>query len=271
MNHNFHRGNRHQGAFTLIELLVTIAIIAVLASLLLPALTKAKSKGQATTCLNNVRQLQIGWTLYASEHEDNLPPIDDTDQAGKDAAHPSWVAGWLRTANEAGDKSDGTNASLLTGLQYSEFGSIGQFVQNPKVYRCPGDKTDRVRSTSMNAYMNGFGAWQNSNFVTFRKLGDIPNPAQTWVFIDEREDSINDGYFPVEMVAQYTMLDYPASYHDGAGVLTFADGHAEIRHWLEGTTAPPLIPGEHLSVNPKYTSPDDRDLRWLSERTTVKK
>jgi prepilin-type N-terminal cleavage/methylation domain-containing protein/prepilin-type processing-associated H-X9-DG protein len=258
-------------AFTLIELLVVIAIISVLAALLLPVLGGVKTRAQGTQCLSNLRQLHLGWVAFISDHEDNLPPINDTPQAGKDAQNPSWVAGWLRTANEAGDKSDGFNAQLLVSPQYSEFGSIGTYVQNPIAYQCPGDKSGRVRSMAMNSYMNGSGVWQDSNYVTFRKLGEVHNPSDTWVLLDEREDSINDGYFAVDITARYTILDYPASYHNGSGNLTFADGHAESHRWQEATTMPPLQPGEHLSVAPKFTSSDDHDMQWLTERTTMKK
>ena len=258
-------------AFTLIELMVVLAIIALLASLLLPVLGQAKAKARATQCLSNLRQLHLGWTLFIGDHDDALPPINDTDQAGKDAAHPSWVAGWLRTANEAGDKSDGTNTDLLVGERYAEFGSIGIYVKNPHVYRCPGDRSGRVRSFSMNCYLNGAGVWQDAAYATYRRLGDIRDPSGTWVLLDEREDSVNDGYFAVDMTVRHTIIDYPASYHDGAGHLSFADGHVEAHRWVEPTTQPPLVPGEHLSGVPIYTSASDRDMQWLTARTTVKK
>jgi prepilin-type N-terminal cleavage/methylation domain-containing protein/prepilin-type processing-associated H-X9-DG protein len=258
-------------AFTLIELLVVMAVIGILAALLLPTLGKVKAKAQGTQCLSNLRQLHLGWTLYISEHDDALPPISDVPSAGQSAAHPSWVAGWLRTEYESGDKSDNTDTSLLVGEQYAEFGSIGSYVRNAGVYRCPGDKSRRVRSISMNAYMNGRGVWQSTNFVTFRRLGEIAAPEMTWVFIDEREDSINDGYFAVDMTARHTIIDYPATYHGGSGSLTFADGHAEHRRWVEPTTSPPLRAGYHLPGGPKFTSVNDRDMKWLTERTTVKR
>lgn len=258
-------------AFTLIELMVVVTIIGILAGLLLPALSRAKQKARATECLSNLRQLHLGWTLFLTDHEDSLPPVNDTTQAGKDADHASWVAGWLRTANERGDQSDNHNSELLVGEQYAAFGSIGTYVKNPAVYRCPGDRSGRVRSVSLNAYLNGSGVWRDEGFVTYRKLAEIRHPTETWVFIDEREDSINDGSFAVDMTTHYSLVDYPASYHGGAGSLTFADGHAENHRWVEPTTSPPLQPGEHLSLTPNYTSPDDRDLRWLTERTTVRK
>jgi prepilin-type N-terminal cleavage/methylation domain-containing protein/prepilin-type processing-associated H-X9-DG protein len=257
--------------FTLLELMVVIALIGLLAALLLPVLGKVQHKARATQCLSNLRQLHLGWTLYVAEHDDRLPPINDTERAGREAAHPSWVAGWLRTANEAGDKSDGTNTDLLVGEAYAAFGSIGLYVKNPAVYRCPGDRSGRVRSFSMNCYLNGTGIWQDAAYVTYRRLGDIRAPAGTWVLLDEREDSINDGYFAVDMTVRHTIIDYPASYHGGAGHLSFSDGHVEAHRWVEPTTNPPLVPGEHLSGVPKYTSLLDRDMQRLTARTTVKK
>lgn len=271
MNRRRQRTAFPRSAFTLTELLVVVAVIGILASLLLPVLGKAKAQARSTECLSNLRQLHLGWSLFVSDHEDALPPNNDTPEAGKDAGHASWVAGWLRTANEPGDHSDGANPDLLVGERYAPFGSIGTYVKNPAVYRCPGDRSGRVRSMAMNAYLNGNGRWQEAAFTTYRKLGEIQNPSHTWVLMDEREDSINDGYFAVDMSTRYSMLDYPASYHEGAGNLTFADGHGEHHRWGETTTNPPLRPGEHLSVNPAFTSPNDRDLQWLTERTTVEK
>lgn len=251
-------------------MLVVIAVIGILASLLLPAVSKAKGRARATQCLNNLRQLHLAWSLYASDHDDGLPPNNDNEPlAGKDADHASWVAGWLRTRDEPGDKSDGTNDLLLTGEEYAQFGSIGRYTGKPSLYRCPSDRSGRNRTVAMNLYMNGNGVWNSSSYMTFRKLGEIRRPDRTWVFIDEREDSINDGYFAVDMTVDHTIIDYPAAYHNGSGMLAFGDGHVEKRHWVEPTTVPPLDGGHHLPGGPKFTSPNDRDMKWLADQTTV--
>ena len=119
--------------------------------------------------------------------------------------------------------------------------------------------------------MNGSGIWQQTNFVTFKRFSEIREPSKTWVFIDEREDSINDGYFAVDMTARYTIIDYPATYHNGSGTLSFADGHVESHRWMEATTSPRLRAGSHLPGGAKYSLPDDKDMEWLTQRTTVRK
>ena len=129
-------------AFTLVELLVVIAIIAILASLLLPTLAKSKTKARAIECLSNLRQLHLGWTMFAPDHDDDLPPVNDTNQA---------------------------------------------------------------------------------------------------------------------------------NYHDSSGNLTFADGHVEAHQWKQGTTMPPVFPGDHLSGVPIFTSATDKDMKWLTEHSTIRK
>ncbi|MGC8829016.1 MAG: type II secretion system protein [Verrucomicrobiia bacterium] len=264
--------------FTLIELLVVVAIISILSSLLLSALASAKRNAKTAQCISNFKQLQTAWMMYVNDYS-HLPPNNDQPYAGKSAQYPSWVAGWLRLDNEQGDKTESTNINLLIGKEYAPFGSLGPYTQTPKIYKCSldfstvkinGSDYPRVRTVAMNAYMNGSGIWQNSNYLTFKKITEIPDTSKTWVFIEEREDSINDGYFAVMMESQYTLVDTPANYHNNGCIISFADCHVEHHRWLEATTTPLLIRGAHLSGVPIYTSKTDRDLKWLTERTTVK-
>jgi prepilin-type N-terminal cleavage/methylation domain-containing protein len=265
--------------FTLLELLVVMAVISILAALLLPVLSKSKQKAWQTYCSNNVRQLQLGWLLFAADNNDDLPPNAALLDHGQTIENPGWVAGDMWFDSEGYDVAESINTDLLVGEKYAIFGSIGGYVKNPAVYHCPGDRSTvtvagavvpRVRSMSMNGYMGERPDGGGGQFRNFLKLAQIiaPGPSDAFVFIDEREDSINDGLFAVDPGAHYAIIDYPSSYHNGVACLSFADGHTDYHKWVEPTTNPPLVAGQHLPGGSKPTSPTDRDVAWLVQHST---
>ncbi len=262
-------------AFTLIELLVVIAIIAILAAMLLPSLSRAKAKGQGAQCLNNLRQLQLGWIMYASDNREVLPGDHWQDEQQHVPNDYNWVTGWLSPEGEASNNTDNTNVLFLLDPKWSQ---IGPYVKNAGVYRCVADQSmglfgsvrlSRVRSMSMNCWMGGNSPIWNSGgsrpYRRFVKSTDIirPGPTDAIVFIDERSDSIDDGYFAIDMEKQQ-MPNLPASYHNGASGVTFADGHAEIHKWRDSRTMPPLSTKFQKFVN----CPGSRDLQWLQQHAT---
>jgi prepilin-type N-terminal cleavage/methylation domain-containing protein/prepilin-type processing-associated H-X9-DG protein len=265
--------------FTLIELLVVIAIIAILASLLLPALVMAKVKAQSAQCISNFKQMQIGWQLYNNDYSDYLAPNSDAGQGdhGQDFDDPSWVAGNMTlTAGSLAELNESTNVDFLVGPQYADFGSLGPFTKNAKIYHCPADKSrvsfngtsyERCRSIGMNGWV-GFSTRDWLGCPPYKlnfKMSDLanPGPAQTWVFIDERENSINDGWFAVDVYNQLdaaTWVDLPAIRHNRGAVLSYADGHSELKKWRDGRTIAEISPGT--------ASPNNPDIAWLQQRTT---
>jgi|SRR5450756_1757696 len=206
-------------AFTLIELLVVIAIIAILAAMLLPALSKAKARAQGTRCLNNVKQLQLAWQLYVDDNGDVIPP----SAGGSPTTNQSWCAG-----NFMVTPADKSNLDLLKNSL------LGQHAGSTGIYKCPGDTTDNVRSFSENCAMNGDDADLMGSFKFFKKTSSVPSATQYFVFIDESSVTIDNAHFRIDFNQNYNaanVVDNPAAYHGMSGNTSFVDGHASSKKW----------------------------------------
>jgi len=261
--------------FTLIELLVVIAIIAILAAMLLPALSRAKNKAQGIMCMSNLKQVGLALTMYADDFNGWFPPN----------LQGSGIGGWIQGHMDWTTDAENTNTVLLLA------GKIGPYTRSAGIYRCPADKflsnlqlrrgwSNRARSISMNGFIEG-GAYKYDKglstgsiwfpaYYSYNKFSDVvkPGPSELWMTVDEHPGSINDGWMITGVTSPDAWIDLPASYHGGACGFNFVDGHSEIHAWKEAKTKQPVVPVDGVSAL-GVVSPQSRDIAWMSKHSSA--
>jgi prepilin-type N-terminal cleavage/methylation domain-containing protein/prepilin-type processing-associated H-X9-DG protein len=286
--------HRVDSGFTLIELLVVIAIIAILAAMLLPALGKAKQKGQGIQCMSNHRQLALAWRMYS---EDNRDVLVYASTSTMQSAPPGGTSNWPDDYAWSGAHMDdqGANRANWDPAYDMMRRPLWPYAKSQPIYKCPSDRSSvkwsgavkpRILTMSMNLYVGGFApvvgvdplpngtaSWLwAAPFRVFPKGASITVPDKIFVFLDMREDRVNWSNFMTMMQgypsdpSQFQLGDLPGMYHNRGCGFSFADGHAEMHRWLDDRTVPPMG-----KINPNaqtFACAGNRDVAWLQDHST---
>lgn len=255
-------------AFTLVELLIIIATITILFSFLLPAMAKSRVKSTGAGCLNNLRQMMVGWSAYKDDNNDTLLP---NAPLGPPNFNTTWCGGLGQ---------NWTSAPANTNRAYYLNSLLAPYIANRiELYRCPADvipseNGQRLRSYSMNGQMGvmqGGPFNYNPGWRVYTKGSDLtrPVPKDAFIFADESMSSMNDGYLQIRLTLPQ-FPDLPANYHEGGGTFSFADGHVELRRWTPGYALISIPYKYGMTGNAVPTSTTDPDWHWLTNRTSSK-
>ena len=265
-------GSSSRCAFTLIELLVVIAIIAILAAMLLPALSKAKQKAQGISCLNNLKQMMLGYQMYAQDNNDVVSPSSPYNSGG--GTVPAWHNENLTSVG---------SCCGTAGDQNLEASPTFQYVKSLTVFHCPTDNSQltsgpraypRNISYSVNGAISYNDQFHKPNMPPYRqilKMSDISQPTEIYVLLDESENTINDAHFyPFANMKTYNSspwLDVPSGRHGNSTGFSFADGHAKIHHWMDAdvtkqTDGPPT---PYIGNGGLWPKPGPQTFAWFQQ------
>lgn len=261
--------------FTLTELIMVIASLAILAMMILPAVARTQPNMKAAQCRHNLKQINTAWQMYPEEYNGRIVANFHGGYLPGPGSLVGWASGWL-------DWSSSTQNTNLLYLVDARYAALAPYVHGASnLFKCPADdyrspmqKTlgwpQRVRSYSANLYVGDGNVTSGPRDPLYKQIKRVsefryPAPSQVAVFLDEHPDTMNDpGFFSPQ---QTNWPDVPATYHDGAAVFAFADGHAEEHKWKGSLTTGRATRVSYLNFN-NYPAPaGDPDIAWMSYHT----